>query len=373
MKTSYVIVILGVLLGFDQAYAINHYKEFQAGRWDLDAVASYMRSSANYASGGGNQALVGNNYFQLLDFLTGARWGITEEMNLYIYGNIASAESKGVNATRTNSGLSKVVGGGEILINMDGFHVVPEFQFVYNAQKVDMNSDDVLISEGANEITGKVNVQTEMDSFLLYGYLGFTYRDSGRSNLLPWGVTGEYAMQKVRLGLELSGFQSITSDKDKGELAEGQRTVYLGQVNAGSARFFSIDPSIVDLNFTVKFNTSPKLNMWIAAGHTLTGSNYSAGFHFEGGLRYTLGEGRQSKSKSNYSNENIPTRTTKKVNKFEEDTNDGVDQRMFKPTPTPAPQPQPKKKPQVSGEKLQEKMDDVEMEIELKRNKKTGG
>src|SRR4051812_43568431 len=105
MKTSYVFVILGVLLGFDQAYAVNHIKDFRDGRWDIDTQGSYLRSTENYSSSGSSQALTGSNYYQLIDVTTGAKWGVTDEMNLYAYGTFATAESKDATATRNNSGF----------------------------------------------------------------------------------------------------------------------------------------------------------------------------------------------------------------------------------------------------------------------------
>lgn len=373
MKTSYVFVILGVLLGFDQAYAINHIKDFRDGRWDIDVQGSYLRSNQNYSSSGSVQDLTGSNYYQLIDVVSGARWGITDEMNLYAYGNFSTAESKDATATRTNSGFTKAILGGDILVNMEGFSIIPEVQVVVALTKVDQNSDTAINTEGVNELTAKLNMQSEMESLNLFGYVGFTYRDSGRSSLLPWSVSAEYSFQKLRGGVELFGFQSITSDRDKGDVGQGVRQTYVSIVNAGSSHFYVVDPSVIDLNLYGKFDVGKKMAMWVGAGHTLAGSNYSSGFHFEGGLRYTLGGAeKQSRSKSTVKTE-PQTRTTKKVNQFQEDTNDGVDQTMFKPTPTPVPKVQPKKKPETTAQPIQDKMDDVEMEIELKANKKKGG
>lgn len=372
MKTPYIIIILGLLISFDQAFAINQSKEFEEGRWDFEASGNFFRSSSNYSTSGANRNLTDKNYYQLLDIPFTARWGVTDQMNLYFTGNMASAESKGVDATRTNSSLSKVMVGGELLLDMGSFQLIPEVSYTQNMEKVSNTQDSVLNSEGANEFTGKMNLQMDFDSFLMYGYGGFTYRDNGRSSLFPWGVNAEYSMDAFTLGAEVFGFRSVTDDKDTGQPNEAVRDLLRARTSAGSDRFTSLNPDIIDSNIYMKFALSPSISLWGAGGMTLAGSNYANGFHLEAGLRYTIGGDSRSVRKKVYepAYESGPTSRDKKVDRFEEDTNDGVDQKMFRPNPTPVPKPKPKPAKKSSSTNLQNKMDDVEMEIELKSEKK---
>ena len=61
---------------------------------------------------------------------------------------------------------------------------------------------------------------------------------------------------------------------------------------------------------------------------------------------------------------------------FKEETNDGVDQNLFvappppKPKPKPKPRPKPTPDPAVERKKLQKELDQTEMSIELRSNKK---
>jgi hypothetical protein len=52
-----------------------------------------------------------------------------------------------------------------------------------------------------------------------------------------------------------------------------------------------------------------------------------------------------------------------KVRQFKEQTNDGVDQQIFKPRPT-------KRKARVKDKQLQQQLNDAEFQIELKSKKK---
>lgn len=371
MKASFLLVSLGALLSFNQAFAINHYKEFSDGQWAFDATAYYLRTNSNFANDGSKADFAQSNYFQVLDTQLGTRWGLSEQLNLYAYGNIGSAESKGVDATRSNSTFNRVIMGGELLIDVGGFQLVPEFDVNYNLEKVSNTQDVAINSDGSNAFTGRLNVQLDFSGFLVFGYAGFTYRDNGRSNLVPWGVNAEYAAEQFHVGGEIFGFQSITDDKDKGTTNEALRTAVLARVNGGSARYYSINPSVIDSNVYMKFAVNRKWNLWAGAGMTFAGSNYSNGFHFEGGVRYILG-GEADESYYRRQEEIEKISTDRKVEKFREDTSDGVDQRMFRPTPTPPP-PKPvvkARKATVSERQVRDQMDDVEMQIELKSNKK---
>jgi hypothetical protein len=361
MKTSNVIVILGLMLCFGQAYAINQYRVFGDGRWDLDLSGSFFRSTANYSTTGTNQAFVDNNYYQLMNAQAGIRWGLLEMTNVYLYTDFASAESKATDATRSNSGFTNVIAGTEFLLDFDFMQVIPEMSYLYNTEKISNSQDAVLNSEGINELTGKVNLQFDFDSFLLYGFGGFTYRDGGRSNLFPWGINAEYSGEKMAFGGELFGFQSITDDKDSGNANETARDALRARVSAGSAHFYALDPNVVDSNIYVKYAPSSRWLTWAAAGTSILGSNYSNGWHVEAGLRWTFGGNRRSYD------DGRKIRSEKKVEQFKEDTNDGVDQKMFRPNPT---QPAPQKKKVEGQEQINDKMKDVDMSIELKKNKK---
>ncbi len=62
-----------------------------------------------------------------------------------------------------------------------------------------------------------------------------------------------------------------------------------------------------------------------------------------------------------YDSQDTEISSEKKVKKFREETNDGIDQNIFRPRPT--------KKP-VKNKKLQKQLDDTEFQVELKADKK---
>ncbi len=368
-------IILSILLCFGQSFAINQYKHFESGVWGLQSQMTYQKSKSNFNTSGKISDLPKSNYFQLIDITTGARYGMSESINAYGHFNIGNAESNGTDAVRTNSTLNKVILGGEALVGDTFPQIIPEIAFVLDLEKVNENQDNVMNSEGANELTGKLNLQFDLRPLFIFGYIGYSYRDKGRSHLLPWNFNAETTFSDFTLGGEIFGFQSITSDKDKGATEEVARDALRSRVNGGSAKFYSINPSVVDFNVYLKTGWGQSFVFWLAGGIPLMGNNYANDLHAEAGLKWTFGaESVKSFRRKEISipvNEESRISTDKKVEKFREDTNDGVDQRMFKATPTaPARKVITKPAHTAPDESLREKMDDAEFKIQLRSNKK---
>lgn len=370
------LVILGILFCFGQSFAINHYKHFEAGIWQAQSQVSYLKSKTNFNTSGKISDLPNSNYFQIIDITSGVKYGISDDFNAFGNFNVGIAESNSTDATRSNSTLNKILVGGEYLLGNSFPQFILEFYGLFDLEKVDNGQDNVMNSEAANELTGKLNLQFDFSSFYIFGYGGYSYRDKGRSNLFPWGLNAEWAFDGTTLGGEIFGFQSITDDKDKGAANEVVRDALRSRVNGGSAKYYTTNPSVIDSNLYLKIGFGRDFMIWIAGGIPLVGNNYSNGPHVESGLRWTFGSGSL---KRNHKREvSIPVSETsrlstdKKVETFKEDTNDGVDQRIFKATPTTPPRQAPIAKPVYAPapEELKEKMDDVEMKIELRSNKK---
>ena len=176
MKISnLVLLILGTLFCFGQAFAINQYKHFALGRWDLQSQETYLKSKTNFNTSGNIADLPASNYYQIVDILSSGRYGLTDSMNIYGRFNVANAESYNSTATRTNSSLNKIMAGGEYLMWNDFPQVIPEFYVLGDLEKVSDTQDNVMNSDAANEYTGKVNLQFDFSSMYLFGYLGYCH------------------------------------------------------------------------------------------------------------------------------------------------------------------------------------------------------
>jgi hypothetical protein len=114
----------------------------------------------------------------------------------------------------------------------------------------------------------------------------------------------------------------------------------------------------------------------IDGGLSVMGSNAANGIHVGALIRYSFDMTSGYAEKPRYytpketpkGRAGIPSSSEtglsdKKVNQFHEDTDDGVDQRLFRPKPTKRPAPS-------QDALIQKELDDTEMQIELKSSKK---
>lgn len=369
--------IAGLLLFSVPVLALDNYKEFHRDRWDFEAGAQFFYSEANYpSSGGGSQNLSSGNHYQLLDMNFGTRYMPQKNWSVFGWGNVGSAESKNSLATRSNSSFNELAAGFDFLMYSEGFQLVPEVVALMPFEKVDPTSDTVLNSEGVFEVRSRLVAQKDFGNLRSYGWLGFNYRSGGRSFLMPWGIGTQFKFKRFRLGAELFGYQSVSEDTT--DVNEALRTSYINGVNAGSMRFYGVKPSLVDTQVYATWLLTPKWNLQAQGGMTLAGSSSAAGFHVGASIGYSfdLTEGYAEQEyvapvespvpeyRSNMY-EDSGLSSEKKVRRFREETEDGVDQNLFKARPTKA-----KRTPRLQSDDLQQQLDETEFKVDLKSNKK---
>jgi hypothetical protein len=373
IKLQSSVLLAGILLFSAGALALDNYKDFKRDTWDFQVGTNYFSSEANYDSGGKNQSLASGAKYTLLDLRFESRYTPRRDLSFFAMGNIGNSESDNTVAKRSNSTFNELMAGMDFVAYSDLFQLVPEFGLVIPFEKVDLNADSSLNSEGVFQLWGRLIAQKDFAHVRGYGWAGIQYRGEGRSFLLPWGLGMQFRLPRIRLGGELFGSQSISDDQDKGTNAELTRSAYINQVDAGSLKFYSINPSLIDTSAYATFLMTPKWSLQVNGGMTVAGSNAAAGFHIGGFLRYSfdMTEGYVEKpfvptesalplERSNmYKPEDTSISSEKKVKKFKEDTNDGVAQEAFKARPT---KPPPKKK--VAPQEMQD------FPIQLKKTKK---
>ncbi len=366
-------VFMTALLWAFSASALEEFKEFKRDHWDWELGGSYFASEANYDSSGNKQNLVSGNTYTLANFSLGTRYIPAREWSVFAIGNVGYSVAKNSVATRTNSSLSSALLGADFLMYSGGIDVVPEFSLLIPFEKVDETADSSLNSEGAVEGRARVTLQKNFGYFRGYTYLGVVFRDQERSFLMPWGVGGQIPAGSAVLGAELSGYQSISDDKDKKDST--RRIAYLNTVNAGSFAFYSVNPSVMNASLSAQVPFNERWQIKAFAGTTLAGSNSAMGYFVGGFLRYTFDltqgyvqdhdyEPVSSPVPKGRSNLYFDSNPTREVHGFQEDTNDGVDQNLFKLKPAASDKKAPSKN------QLQKQLDQTEFDIELKSKKK---
>ncbi len=369
-------ILMSLLVVSSTARAFDNYKEFRRDRWDFELGTNFFYSEANYENfGNGSSNLTSGNHYQLLDMDFSTRYMPTKNWSVFASGTMSSAQSKNSVATRTNTSFTDVVGGLDFIVYDGVVQLVPEFGLLIPFQEVNGTGDDALNSEGVFEFWGRMTAQKDFGTVRMYGWLGYDYRADGRSSLMPWGAGLQLKANSFRFGGELIGSQSITDDTDTSK--KYVRNAYLQNVNAGSYKFYSVNPSLIDTLFYATCMIDSKWSLQVNGGATVAGENAAAGYHVGGFLRYSF-DMTEGYTEDRYIPASVPASSSAPVGRsnmydrsdtqistpstrgFREATDDGVDQKQFKPRPT-----KKKKKPTTTS--IQEQLDKTEFEVELKR------
>lgn len=382
MKRATLLVLMAVL-PLSSAWARQGYLLFEPGSWESRASVDYRLSDANYTNNGAQEALLNDGRFQIfqLDFFS--RYTLSDTWAFFGGLGGAQAESVGSDATRAGGALT----AGRLGVEwnpafFDFLEVIPRFSYLLPFEQISPDQDSVITSEGVDETLFDLHLQAAFESFRIYGSLGYLMRGEGRSTLMPWSAGIEWPAPNITFGARLMGYESLSDDADVGSsAAEARRVETMTRVNAGSFKFYSMNPGVVDSEAYLMLALGPSVHLGLFGGLTLAGTNSASEFH--GGASVTFRFKPEPVRRVRPVPENQLS-LDPYVDQFREDTNDGVDQKLFRPA-RPRPQAQPvaparpaarpsrqdqrRQQQQREAEemrRLQQQLDDAEMTIELK-------
>jgi hypothetical protein len=331
MKIANTLIMLSVLaLSAETSVAssFDDYQKYRKGTYDFELETQYFKSEANYTTAGGTyQKLPTGQSFELIDFLIKARYDFSKRSGLYGNLDIATANSAGYDAKRSNSNLTGGKLGYSYLLYSDELEAISDLSLFVPMNQVSENTDTVMNTEGVIEATALLRLQKDYSGLAPFGYIGGSYRQN-RSALLPWGAGLEVRWNDVTLGGKVYGFQSIMDDPDKSKAS--QRLVVNDRVNGGSLKFYAVNPAIVDSDVYVKFQIARSWAFTAGGGTTITGSADAAGFHAGANITYVW----DSQPSYYLRPDTAP--------KFKEETDDGVDQKIFEKKSAPSTKPRPR-------------------------------
>lgn len=378
MKKFNITFLILICLAY-KANSFNKLKTYEARTFEVGAGVSYFESTANFNGDGNKVNLLSTNKFTLLDSVLESRYVFPGAWSISASAGISNAESKNTDFVRTNSVLNMVSASVDYMVYRGFMDLIPEFTFKYSLDPISATQDTVMTNEGVMEMTAMLKAQNNYSWFSYYLGAGYNYR-SERSGLLPWnlGAGVKWGHQSF-VGAEISGFQSISDDGDKGTL-ESARYSLIQRVNGGSYKFYSVNPSHIQagVNLDVAFSRAFVLKSSFAT--SLSGQNYANGMTISLGLTIMF-DALTNKSyqyenpKSVKTVEPIKEKESEVIEKDENyriQTDDGVDQTLFQKEPEvpKAPKPTAKVKAKLSDEDIQSQLDQAEMTIKLKANKK---
>lgn len=258
---------------------------FRTGRITLQLESEYFKTDANYDLDGESQKLLSdNNYTNIANTFTGTYfldggWSLGGGFG-YAYATSESIEN------RTNGKLTHLLARGQKLFAISLFRLIPEVELTMTTDKIEEDRDEVLTSEGTNGIKAGTWLTMDVWRFRAYGYAGFDYRDDGRAGLMPW--RGGLALRQAKwfFSGEMGGIETITDDEYIDSRFE--RTLITSRTNAGSLRYYSVNPRLVEMRALAGFEILSNLQLSLGYGQTLIGKSTADGQSLFLALTYNI-------------------------------------------------------------------------------------
>ncbi len=313
----------------------------------LDADLSYFSTQSNFTAGGGStEDLPDSGYFTELV----TRFLYTQDLGKMqrLYGGFtySMVESDDGFTTRENSGLNEILMGGQLWLNSGSLHLVPQADLVYPLFRIDRNSDDALLGEGAMKIRGGSWLILPYGNFIPFVYVSYEYRDEGRSHNLPYSVGAKLQMDSLWLQGEFRGYERLISNEDTETRAA--RDAFLQRVNGGSYRYYSMNPAVGELAGSAGITVLDSWMIYGGVAYTIRGSSAAEGLTGTIGLAYTPNPGNSSsRRRSSTPNFESGTETLKEADQY------------FNEDPRVPPRPKPSTPKQDASELLAEPIQEV--------------
>lgn len=325
IRATNTLVILSGMFFIHLAHATHplldeNSRTYQVHHWQNEFQFNYFKTTANYSSEGGVYSDLPSGAEQQLSQINfGTRFTHPSLWAFYAQSQWAQAESKYANKSYENNSLTYfLLGADKALSESKALTIITDGSLLFPLKRYDLDNSQTYNQEGAAELTGRIILRTKIESLYPFAFLGLTYRDEGRSSLIPWGVGGELALGSFRLGGELRGYQTALRETRSKSIEKSTKAL---AANGLSLQFNSSNPNLLESNFWAQEKLSAQWAVKAGFQWTMTGTSVGAGWGAFAQLQFDFDEKK------------LPRKTTPQIEEspFKENTNDGVDQKLFKP------------------------------------------
>lgn len=342
------------------ATALESPESPRKGRHKAQAAISYFNSTGNFADDSQSESLANGGSFSNIQTDLGYAYDLAPDWRVGGGFSYAMADSDDGRFQRSDSGLNEAHLMGQKWYDLGRFELAPQLEAYMSFVEVDaVNGDAVLYGEGAMRVRAGAWIGAPMKGYRPYGYLGFEYRDGGRSSLLPYeaGIKarfGEWWAQGSARGV-----MSVTDDNDTANPLV--RNLYLQVVNGGSFKYYSVNPSYTEVTVAAGRNWG-QWGFFGEAALTVLGTNAADGFTITAGVSYSpsFGDGRAGEE-FNDRMAPIEEKTFDIKNDkydhslFEGDSKVNPEDRDYSPPPEPPPAPKKTKSVDVQLKVIKKK------------------
>lgn len=349
------------------SHSYNKLKTYEPRTFEIATGANYFETTSNFNNVGTKVNLLSTNKYTLIDFFLESRYVFSGLWSVNAKAFISNAESKNIDFNRANSTLNALEASVDWMVYRGFMDIIPELKVRYSLDSISPTQDSVITNEGVMEMIGLVKAQNNYSWFSYYVGGGYQFR-SERSGIMPWYLGGGLQWKHSFLGLELNGFQTVTDDGDKGA-NESIRNALIQRVDAGSYKFYSVNPSHIEaaVNLDIGFSSGFLIKSYVA--NSISGQNYSNGLTIGVmiNLLFDTMSNNSVKSQELHVKEVVPV---KRESDYKIQTQDGVDQTLFQKEEIPIAPVKQENTKKLSEDNIQEQLDQAEMSIKLKSKKK---
>lgn len=329
MKNSrFILLILCIFVTTPAAFAQEPYKAFAPNRFDFYLKANYFNTNSNYDANGSKQALIAGASLQTLRTEAALRYVLFGRAGLTGGLEFGNVETNNGTQVRTQSTMTHYFLGADFsLYKSKTWSLYAEGSFKNASESINVNGDEALASNGANEIVGKVTGMYAGTDFRTYVSAGGNFRGEGLSTLLVYSFGADYNFSGFRVGLNFEGYSTVKDDEQTATPIV--RDLLTTRVNAGSRRYYSVNPNYLEGQLVLSYAFDKNLNFAVFGGPSLIGSNSAQGV--SAGAKINWGFETEA---AKVSTSEVVEQTNQSITDpgFKVDTDDGVNQDLFKNT-----------------------------------------
>lgn len=327
-NTSFIAFVICVLVIPGTLFAQDAYRPFMAYRFDMYFDANLFSTTSNFDANGSKQDLITNASLQAINTELSARYLFLHSLGVYSGLRFNNIDTNNGLLSRTNSILTYYFFGADYeLYRSGGLSLYADVSYAISNEEIDVAGDTAIASDGANEAKASGAVVYENGDFRTFARAGVNYRADGLSLLAIYGFGADYMISPIRIGMDFSGISTVQDDDNTATPVN--RDLVTTRVNGGSRKYFAVNPNLLEGKLYVSYNLDKDLSIKMYGGAGLVGSNSAQGMTYGGSINWGFGAGRKTSQPIEIQDSNS---ISDQDPNFKVDTDDGVNQDLFRKT-----------------------------------------
>ncbi len=236
----------------------------------------YFSTNENFANTGGEFAKLGSqSEFSYYKITPQVQYGLNRKWAIVADFDFMSGESVNPANTRSTNQLTDVTASLLYKIIKNKFYILPRMKVSIPIATFDPAQDGVILNDGALFVEIAAWIERKMLAHRFYLYSGYKYVADGRAHTIPYEVGVYNSYKGFVYGFAFYGNEIAQNDEflDTPEV-RNNRTA---QLNAGSKKFYSVNPKSMNISGWVGYRLSRNLIAHIKAETPIDGSNTAKG------------------------------------------------------------------------------------------------